>query len=47
AYGSPEHHYQFGGDMIESEKLSELLKPANQLKSPDEIKEELDKKEGH
>lgn len=30
--------------MIESEKLSELLKPANQLKSPDEIKEELDKK---
>ncbi|HDE0230970.1 TPA: DUF1433 domain-containing protein [Staphylococcus aureus] len=47
AYGSPEHNYQFGGDMIESEKLSELLKPANQLKSPDEIKEELDKKEGH
>ncbi|HCZ8830025.1 TPA: DUF1433 domain-containing protein [Staphylococcus aureus] len=44
AYGSPEH---IGGDMIESEKLSELLKPANQLKSPDEIKEELDKKEGH
>ena len=25
AYGSPEHNYQFGGDMIESEKLSELL----------------------
>ncbi|HGZ7587098.1 TPA: hypothetical protein ACOF8N_002883, partial [Staphylococcus aureus] len=24
-----------------------LLKPAHQLKSPDEIKEELDKKEGH
>ncbi|HBE7043798.1 TPA: DUF1433 domain-containing protein [Staphylococcus aureus] len=47
AYGSPEHNYQFDGDMIESEKLSELLKPANQLKSPDEIKEELDKKEGH
>ena len=47
AYATPEHNYQFGGDMIESEKLSELLKPANQLKSPDEIKEELDKKEGH
>ncbi|HCV0147440.1 TPA: DUF1433 domain-containing protein [Staphylococcus aureus] len=47
AYGSPEHNYQFGGDMIESEKLSELLKPANQLKSPEKIKEELDKKEGH
>ncbi|HDA2270800.1 TPA: DUF1433 domain-containing protein, partial [Staphylococcus aureus] len=42
AYGSPEHNYQFGGDMIESEKLSELLKPANQLKSPEKIKEELD-----
>ncbi|WP_187396757.1 DUF1433 domain-containing protein, partial [Staphylococcus aureus] len=34
AYGSPEHNYQFGGAMIESERLSELLKPANQLKSP-------------
>ncbi|KIT95543.1 DUF1433 domain-containing protein [Staphylococcus aureus] len=45
AYGSPEHNYQFGGDMIESEKLSELLKPANQLKSPEKIKEELDKNE--
>ncbi|HBI1227160.1 TPA: DUF1433 domain-containing protein, partial [Staphylococcus aureus] len=33
AYGSPEHNYQFGGDMIESEKLSELLKPAQELKS--------------
>ncbi|WP_180399039.1 DUF1433 domain-containing protein, partial [Klebsiella pneumoniae] len=47
ADGSPEHNYQFGGDMIESEKLSELLKPANQLKSPEKIKEELDKKDGH
>ncbi|WP_148237049.1 DUF1433 domain-containing protein, partial [Staphylococcus aureus] len=33
AYATPEHNYQFGGAMIESEKLSELLKPANQLKS--------------
>ena len=40
-------NFQFGGAMIESERLSELLKPAHQLKSPDEIKEELDKKEGH
>ncbi|HHC5295498.1 TPA: DUF1433 domain-containing protein [Staphylococcus aureus] len=47
AYATPEHNYQFGGAMIESERLSELLKPAHQLKSPDEIKEELDKKEGH
>ncbi len=38
AYATPEHNYQFGGAMIESEKLSELLKPANQLKSPDDIK---------
>ncbi|CAM4062633.1 DUF1433 domain-containing protein [Staphylococcus schweitzeri] len=44
AYGSPEHHYQFGGAMIESEKLSELLKPANQLKSPGDIKRELESK---
>ncbi len=44
AYATPEHNYQFGGAMIESERLSELLKPAHQLKSPDEIKEELDKK---
>ncbi|UVI87303.1 DUF1433 domain-containing protein [Staphylococcus aureus] len=44
AYGSPEHNYQFGGDMIESEKLSKLLKPANQLKSPDDIKKELESK---
>ncbi|EHS30533.1 hypothetical protein IS111_2829, partial [Staphylococcus aureus subsp. aureus IS-111] len=39
--------YQFGGAMIESEKLSELLKPANQLKSPDDIKKELNKKKSH
>ncbi|HAR5543237.1 TPA: DUF1433 domain-containing protein [Staphylococcus aureus] len=47
AYASPEHNYQFGGAMIESEKLSELLKPANQLKSPDDIKKELNKKKSH
>ncbi|WP_251360699.1 DUF1433 domain-containing protein, partial [Staphylococcus aureus] len=47
AYGSPEHHYQFGGAMIESERLSELLKPAQKLKSPDDIKKELNKKKGH
>ncbi|HDJ4998309.1 TPA: DUF1433 domain-containing protein [Staphylococcus aureus] len=33
AYATPEHNYQFGGAMIESEKLSELLKPAQELKS--------------
>ncbi|HGO3994531.1 TPA: DUF1433 domain-containing protein [Staphylococcus aureus] len=47
AYAIPEHNYQFGGAMIESEKLSELLKPANQLKSPDDIKKELSKKKSH
>ncbi|HCW7297709.1 TPA: DUF1433 domain-containing protein [Staphylococcus aureus] len=47
AYGSPEHNYQFGGAMIESQKLSELLKPAQELKSPDDIKKELNKKKSH
>ncbi|HDJ2903898.1 TPA: DUF1433 domain-containing protein [Staphylococcus aureus] len=47
AYATPEHNYQFGGAMIESKKLSELLKPANQLKSPEKIKEELTKKSNH
>ncbi|UTH02288.1 DUF1433 domain-containing protein [Macrococcoides canis] len=37
AYASPEWDYQFGGDLIESKKLSELLKPAHELKSPEEI----------
>nr|WEA35941.1 DUF1433 domain-containing protein [Staphylococcus aureus]WFO00996.1 DUF1433 domain-containing protein [Staphylococcus aureus] len=46
AYGSPEHHYQFGGSLIKSKNLSTLLKPAHQTKSPEKIKEELDKKEG-
>ncbi|HHO1573363.1 TPA: DUF1433 domain-containing protein, partial [Staphylococcus aureus] len=30
AYGSPEHHYQFGGSLIKSKNLSTLLKPAHQ-----------------
>ncbi|HDB7698379.1 TPA: DUF1433 domain-containing protein [Staphylococcus aureus] len=47
AYATPEHNYQFGGAMIESERLSELLKPAQKLKSPDDIKKELNKKKGH
>ncbi|HDF8315981.1 TPA: DUF1433 domain-containing protein [Staphylococcus aureus] len=44
AYASPENNFQFVGDLIKSERLSELLKPANQLKSPDDIKKELNKK---
>ncbi|SUK13077.1 DUF1433 domain-containing protein [Staphylococcus aureus] len=38
AYASPENNFQFVGDLIKSERLSELLKPAHQLKSPDDIK---------
>ncbi|HDG5514270.1 TPA: DUF1433 domain-containing protein [Staphylococcus aureus] len=41
---SPENNFQFVGDLIKSERLSELLKPAHQLKSPDDIKKELNKK---
>ncbi|NFY74568.1 DUF1433 domain-containing protein, partial [Staphylococcus aureus] len=47
AYASPEHNYQFGGAMIKSEGVDKLLKPAHERKSPEKIKEELDKKEGH
>ncbi|NKO38961.1 DUF1433 domain-containing protein [Staphylococcus aureus] len=38
AYGSLEHHYQFGGSLIKSKNLSTLLKPAHERKSPDDIK---------
>ncbi|HAR4565764.1 TPA: DUF1433 domain-containing protein [Staphylococcus aureus] len=47
AYASPENNFQFVGDLIKSERLSELLKPAHQLKSPDGIKKELNKKKSH
>ncbi|ARJ14741.1 MULTISPECIES: DUF1433 domain-containing protein [Staphylococcus] len=39
AYGSPEDNFQFQGDMIESKKVSNLIK--YQTKTPDEIKKEL------
>ncbi|HDS2060936.1 TPA: DUF1433 domain-containing protein [Staphylococcus aureus] len=44
AYASPENNFQFVGDIILSKNLSEIIK--RKTKSPDEIKEELDKKEG-
>ncbi|RRI62705.1 DUF1433 domain-containing protein [Pseudomonas aeruginosa] len=44
AYGDPQDNFQFEGDIIKSEKVSQLLKPAHQLKSPDEIKKELESK---
>ncbi|HAR5200102.1 TPA: DUF1433 domain-containing protein [Staphylococcus aureus] len=47
AYASPENNFQFVGDLIKSERLSELLKPAHQLKSPDGIKKELNKKKSY
>ncbi|MCG9855523.1 DUF1433 domain-containing protein [Staphylococcus argenteus] len=45
AYGSPENNFQFVGDIMLSKNLSEIIKI--KTKTPDEIKEELDKKEGH
>ncbi|HIA7071170.1 TPA: DUF1433 domain-containing protein [Staphylococcus aureus] len=45
AYASPENNFQFVGDIALSKNLSEIIKI--KTKSPDEIKEELDKKEGH
>ena len=47
AYASSENNFQFSGDLIKSERLSELLKPAQELKSPDDIKKELNKKKSH
>ncbi|HDI6905114.1 TPA: DUF1433 domain-containing protein [Staphylococcus aureus] len=44
AYASPENNFQFVGDIILSKNLSKIIKI--KTKSPDEIKEELDKKEG-
>ncbi|WRN74768.1 DUF1433 domain-containing protein [Staphylococcus aureus] len=44
AYASPENNFQFVGDIILSKNLSEIIKI--KTKSPDKIKEELDKKEG-
>ncbi|HCY8992507.1 TPA: DUF1433 domain-containing protein [Staphylococcus aureus] len=44
AYASPENNFQFVGDIILSKNLSEIIKI--KTKSPDEIKEELDNKEG-
>ncbi|HCY9721265.1 TPA: DUF1433 domain-containing protein [Staphylococcus aureus] len=45
AYASPENNFQFVGDIILSKNLSEIIKI--KTKSPEKIKEELDKKEGH
>ncbi|EVM42371.1 DUF1433 domain-containing protein [Staphylococcus aureus] len=44
AYGSPEHHYQFGGSLTGSNEVLGKLKNAENLKSPEKIKEEINKK---
>ncbi|HCZ8209237.1 TPA: DUF1433 domain-containing protein [Staphylococcus aureus] len=47
AYGSPEHHYQFTGGLTGSNEVLGKLKNAENLKSPEKIKEEINKKEKH
>ncbi|MGX0183095.1 uncharacterized protein DUF1433 [Staphylococcus epidermidis] len=47
AFALPENNYQFGGRLIADVKIFKLLKPANESKSPDEIKKDLDKKKEH
>ncbi|UEX90102.1 DUF1433 domain-containing protein [Staphylococcus ratti] len=44
ALGKPEKHFQFDGDISLSNPVDERLKPAHELKSPDEIKKELNNK---
>ena len=47
AFASPENNYQFGGGLTADVKIFKLLKPANESKSPDDIKKDLDKKKDH
>ncbi|MBG1096552.1 DUF1433 domain-containing protein [Staphylococcus aureus] len=44
AYGSPEHHYQFTGGLTGSNEVLGKLKNAENLKSPEKIKEEINKR---
>ncbi|EOB7336269.1 DUF1433 domain-containing protein [Staphylococcus aureus] len=44
AYGSSEHHYQFTGGLTGSNEVLGKLKNAENLKSPEKIKEEINKK---
>ncbi|UEX90099.1 DUF1433 domain-containing protein [Staphylococcus ratti] len=48
ALGKPEKHFQFDGDISVTDSVGNRLKPAHELKSPDEIKKELkQKKKNH
>ena len=38
AFASPENNYQFGGGLTADVKIFKLLKPANESRSPNEIK---------
>ncbi|HDK4483128.1 TPA: DUF1433 domain-containing protein [Staphylococcus aureus] len=44
AYGSPEENYQFTGGMTGSNEVLGKLKNAENLKSPEKIKKEINKK---
>lgn len=44
AFASPERNFQFGGSLTGNPKIFELLKPAHESKSPDEIQKELEQK---
>ncbi|MGV2875697.1 DUF1433 domain-containing protein [Macrococcus capreoli] len=44
AFSSPEDNFQFHGTIMKAESISNLLKPAHELKSPEEIKKELNQK---
>ncbi|ALH97835.1 TPA: DUF1433 domain-containing protein [Staphylococcus aureus] len=44
AYGSPEENYQFTGGLTGSNEVLGKLKNAENLKSPEKIKEEINKK---
>ncbi|MCU7557743.1 DUF1433 domain-containing protein [Macrococcus capreoli] len=47
AYSTPEKNYQFDGVMSVNKKITNLLKPAHELKSLEEIKKELENKKDH
>ncbi|EZS79650.1 hypothetical protein W490_01161 [Staphylococcus aureus VET0191R] len=47
AYNSPEENYQFTGGLTGSNEVLGKLKNAENLKSPEKIKEELNNKKDH
>ncbi|MCU7557744.1 DUF1433 domain-containing protein [Macrococcus capreoli] len=47
AFSSPEDKFQFYGGMVTTDGVEKLLKPAHELKTPEEIKKELENKKNH